>query len=133
MDGFCETVKDKLEEYDYNLYDVSKMKRKREYRFMTDHMIIYADGKDNSLTVSFQVDSSPEIVAHDVMILNEIKGLNIVYVSESYYFDRKNKKYVTGKEANEMLLQEIANQAAIKIAKEQLYSHILTTQKCHEC
>ena len=133
MDVFCKSVKNKLEEYNYIIYDTFQMKRKHEYRFMTEHMILFADGKEQSLSVSFQVASAPDIVAQDVMILNEINEVKAFYVTESYYFDRKNKKYVTGNKAKEMLMQDIADQAARKLAEQQLYNHILTTQKCHEC
>jgi hypothetical protein len=133
MDEFVVSVKKKLEEYGYNIYNVAYTSTKNEHCIMTDGMMIFANGDENSITISFKCNLEPETVAHNMMVLNEILETRIVYISESYYLDKKNKKYVMGEEAKKLAIKEITDLALREMAKDQIYSHILATQKCHEC
>lgn len=133
MDSFGEKVKSKLEEYGYIIYNTNSTSAKDEYCIMTDGMMVFTNGVEKSLTISFQCRLDPEIVAHNMMILNEIKAVKIVYISESHFLDKKKKQYVMGDEAKKLAAEEITAEALKEIAELQLYNHILTTQKCFEC
>lgn len=133
MDDFGEKVKNKLEEYGFIIYNTNATSATDEYCIMTDGMMVFSNGVEKSLTISFHCRLAPEIVAHNMMILNEIKEVRIVYISETHFLDKENKKYVMGDEAKKMAAAEITAEAMREIAQTQLYNHILTTQKCHEC
>jgi len=133
MDEFGKLVKNKLEEYGYVIYNVRTTRPDIEFCIMSDNMMVFTDGKEKSITVSFRCNLEPEKVAQVMMVLNEIKQMTILYISESYYFDKNNKKYVVGKEAKMLVAKEITDVALREFTREQIYSHILATQKCHEC
>jgi hypothetical protein len=133
MDEFGDLVKSKLEEYGYIIYHINPTTAKDEFCIMTDDMMVFSNGSEKSITISFNCKLEPEVVAHNMMVLNEIKETKIVYITESYYLDVQNKKYITGKEAKKMAMKEITDEALREITKQQIYSHILATQKCHEC
>lgn len=133
MDDFGEKVKKKLEEYGFIIYNINHTSAEDEYCIMTDGMMVFSNGIEQSITISFECRLPPETVAHNMMVFNEIKEIRIVYISESYYLDKKNKKYIMGEEAKRMVANDVTHEALREITKQQLYNHILATQKCHEC
>jgi len=133
MDSLGEKVKQKLHEYGYKIYNIHPTKNKDEYQFMTDKMIVFSNGSDMTITISFDSRLTPEKVAQSMMILNELKELKGVYITESYYLDKEHKVYEIGEKAEKLAIKELTDMALREMAKDQIYSHILATQKCHEC
>lgn len=133
MDEFGKKVKAKLEQYGYIIYNINTTSATDEYCIMTDGMMIFSNGIEKSLTISFDCKSLPEDVARNMMVLNEVSETRAVYISESYYLDKKNKNYIMGEKAKKMAIKEMTDLALREMAKDQIYSHILATQKCHEC
>jgi hypothetical protein len=133
MDEFGDLVKAKLEEYGYIIYNINPTSANDEYCIMTDNMMVFTNGIEKSITVSFECKLDPEVTAQNMMVLNEVEETRTFYISESYYLDVKNKNYVMGEEAKKMATKELTDLALREMAKEQVYAHILTTQKCHEC
>ena len=133
MDEFGLKVKSKLEEYGYSILNINPTTAKDEYCIMTDNMMVFTNGFDQSLTISFNCKTEPEEAARSMMVLYEVKEVRTVFISESYYLDQRNKKYVMGEKAKKMAMKEITDMALRELAQEQIFAHILTTQKCHEC
>lgn len=133
MPEFCKLIEDKLAEYNYEIYNVSQTSNEYEYCIMSESMMIFTNEGDQSITISFQCNLMPENVAERMMVLNEVQELKAVYVTESYYFDEGTKKYILGKEARKLITEKILHETLREITQEQVYSHILATQKCHEC
>ena len=133
MEGFCDLVQDKLKEYGYEIYHIAKTSNEKEICIMTESMMVFVNDKENSITLSFEYTLDPEKVAQNMMIVNEVEEIEYVYISESYIFDPEQKKYIVGKEAKE-IAQKLATDRVMKeFTKDQIFSHILATQKCHEC
>lgn len=133
MNDFCSLVKKKLDEYGYEIYHINKTPNQQEICIMTESMMVFVNENDNSITLSFEYTLDPEKVAQNMMIINEVEEINIVYISESYIFDPKQKKYIVGPEAKELAHKLATENFMRDFTTNQLYSHILATQKCHEC
>jgi len=133
MDRMCKLVKDKLTEYGYQIYNLSKTSNEKEFCLMTESMMIFINEEDQSLTLSFECSLEPEKVGQSIMILNEIYSVKLIYISESYIFDEDNKKYIVGDDAKKLSVMKTKNEVLRKITEEQLYCNMLLTHKCHEC
>lgn len=133
MEDFCGQVKNKLDEYGYDIYHISETSNDNEICIMTESMMVFVDDKEKSITLSFEYTLEPEKVAQNMMILNEIEDIEYVYVSESFVFDPKTKKYVVGNEAKKIAYERAQAKIMREFTKDQVYSHILATQRCHEC
>ena len=133
MDDFCGLIRDKLNEYGYEIYHIAETRNEKETCIMTESMMVFVNEKDHSITLSFEYTLDPEKVAQNMMIINEVEDIELVYISESYIFDPEQKKYIVGNEAKE-IANRIATQNFMRsYTRDQVYSHILATQKCHEC
>ena len=133
MDGMCKLVKNKLIEYGYEIYNLTKTSNKKEFCLMTDSLIIFINEKEDSLTLSFECNLEPEKVGQSIMILNEIYSIKSIYISESYIFDEDNKKYIVGDDAKDLAFNRTRTEMLRQITQEQLYCNMLLTHKCHEC
>jgi hypothetical protein len=100
---------------------------------MTESMMIFVNDNDKSITISFEYTLDPEKVAQNMMILNEVQEVKLVYIAESYIFDPEQKKYIVGQKAKEVANKIETDKILREYTKDQVYSHILATQKCHEC
>ena len=67
-----------------------------------------------------------------MMILNEIKDLNDIYVMESFVYDM-NDKLLSGEEAHRLVKQNIEYEALKEFAKRQRFIEFLTKAQCFEC
>jgi hypothetical protein len=133
MEDFCSVVKNKLDEYGYEIYHVAETKNEDEICIMTESMMLFVNDKDKSITISFEYTLEPENVARNMMVLNEVDDIEFVYVSESFVFDPETKKYVVGNEAKKIAYKRAQVKIMKEFTKDQVYSHILATQRCHEC
>jgi len=133
MDDFCSMVIDKLKEYGYEIYNISPTSNEKEICIMTESMMVFVNDNDESITISFEYTLDPEKVAQNMMILNEVQEVKIVYIAESYIFDPEQKKYIIGQKAKEIANKIATEKMLREYTKDQVYSHILATQKCHEC
>lgn len=133
MDDFCSMVIDKLKEYGYQIYNVSPTSNEKEICIMTESMMLFVNDNDESITISFEYTLDPEKVAQNMMILNEVQEVKLVYIAESYIFDPEQKKYTVGQKAKEVANKIATDEMLRQYTKDQVYSHILATQKCHEC
>jgi hypothetical protein len=133
MDDFCSMVIDKLKEYGYEIYNISPTSNEKEICIMTESMMIFVNDNDKSITISFEYTLDPEKVAQNMMILNEVQEVKLVYIAESYIFDPEQKKYIVGQKAKEVANKIETDKILREYTKDQVYSHILATQKCHEC
>ena len=79
MDRMCKLVKDKLNEYGYEIYNLSETSNKKEFCLMTESMMIFINEEDKSLTLSFECSLEPEKVGQSIMILNEIYSVKLIY------------------------------------------------------
>ena len=125
-----EVVK-KFEEYGMKLFTDYPTK-KNEHCFMVENMIVYLDKDDNSIAVSFHASAKPEEVAQNMVILNEIKDLNDIYVMESFVYDL-NEKFVSGDDAHKLVKELIEHEALREFTKRQSYIEVLTKAKCFDC
>lgn len=136
-DSFCQSVKKQLLKYTYEIYDVYPTSNVGEFCIMTNSMMIFTNEENKSITISFECMLEPQIAGRNMIILNECKEINCIYVTESYIFDSSSKSYVVGddakKTADKIIYDKCYNQIIKEITKDQIYSHILATQKCHEC
>lgn len=124
-------VANKFKEYGMKLFTDYPVE-KNEHCFMVDNMIVYLDQIDDTLAVSFHASAKPEEVANNMMILNEIDGLNDIFVMESFVYDL-NDKFLSGEDAHSLVRRSIQNEALKKFATRQTYIEVLTKAKCHEC
>jgi hypothetical protein len=103
-----ELIKQKLDEYGIevvNRYDCNE-----ESYFVTDDMIICYRGEADRLAISFDAGLIPERVANNIMILQEIEGLNHDFeIMDSFRYGVK-QKFVTGKEAHEAVIKSIESE-----------------------
>jgi len=130
MAEITEVVK-KFEEYGMKLF-TDYPTAKNEHCFMVDNMIVYLDKKDNTIAVSFLASSKPEEVASSMMILNEIKGLDDIFVMESFVYDL-NEKFISGDDAHKLVKESIQHEALKEFTKRQAYIEVLSKAKCHNC
>jgi hypothetical protein len=133
MSDFCKAVEHKLNEYGYEIYKTFETSNDKEFCIMTDDIMIFVDENEKSISLSFECTSKPVEVAQSIMMLNEINEIDYIYITESYIFDHSCKEYVVGEEAEEVADKMIQAKILNDYAKDQLFSHILATQKCHEC
>lgn len=133
MDDFCSMVKDKLNEYGYEIYNISPTPNDKEICIMTESMMIFVNENDESITISFEYTLDPEKVAQNMMVLNEVEEVKVVYIAESYIFDPEQKKYIVGQEAKNVANKLATQNLMREYTKDQVYSHILATHKGHEC
>jgi len=133
MSDFCGVVEHKLNEYGYEIYQTFETSNDKEFCIMTDDIMIFVDENEKSLSLSFECTSKPVDVAQSIMLLNEIEEIDYIYITESYIFDRNCKNYVVGEEAEKVADELMQNKILSAYTRDQLYAHILATQKCHEC
>ena len=121
----------KFEEYGMKLFtDYPSMEN--QHCFMVENMIVYLDKNDNTIAVSFLASSKPEEVASNLMILNEIEGLEDIYIMDSFVYDM-NDRFVSGDEAHKIVKESIQHEALKEFAKRQTYIDVLTKAQCFEC
>lgn len=133
MSNFCGVVEKKLNEYGYEIYQTFETSNDKEFCIMTDDIMIFVDENEKSLSLSFECTSKPVDVAQSIMMLNEIDKIDHIYIIESYIFNHSCKEYVVGEEAEKIADKLMQAKILNAYTRDQLYSHILATHKCHEC
>jgi len=133
MENICQLVKNKLEQYGYEVSQLRQTSNFKEFCIMSNSMIIFVNEEDKSLTLSFECNLEPQKVGQRMTILNDIKEINSVFITESHMFDSINKNYTIGKEAKELDLKMKIYMLMKEITEQQVYREVLMTQKCHEC
>lgn len=124
-------VVDKFNEYGMRMF-TDYPTTKNEHCFMVENMIVYLDKKDNTLAVSFLASSKPEVVANNLMVLNEIDDVDDIFIMESFVYD-KNDKFVSGEDAHTIVKKSIELEALKEFTKRQAYTEVLVKANCFEC
>jgi hypothetical protein len=133
MSEICGLIKHKLNEYGYEIYEITETSYNREFCIMAESVMIFVNELEKSLTLSFECTLEPEKVAQRIMVINEIDEVSLVYISESYIFDKVTEKYIVGDHAKQVACEMEQSKLLKEITRKRLYCHILKTQKCHEC
>lgn len=127
--SIVERLSMKLDEYGMTIYS-DYLVEETEHVFYVENMMLFVDTVEETIGVSFQVNTKPEKVADMMLILNELN--EEIDVMASFIFD-KNNRCLSGKEAFK-LVDDTKKYDVIKdFIKEQTYQNILMTSKGHEC
>jgi hypothetical protein len=126
-----EDVRLKLQEYGIEIYAEYPMDD-GDYCFQTEKMLIFVNEKESSICVGFVADMRPEDSSNYLLILNEIKTLKKIDITESYTFD-ENNQFITGEEAFDFVKKNIMSEMMGEYARQQTYNEILKNHKCFNC
>lgn len=90
MPSVIDKIISKLEEYDINLYQEYAYDKEKCHYFMVEDMVICLNKREKSLSISFKATSKPERVANNILILQEIPGINKDFeIMDSFIFNEK--------------------------------------------
>lgn len=120
-----ELIEKKLDEYGIEI--VNQYDCDGEYYFCTADMIICYREKFKKLSVSFDASTIPERVGNNIMILQEVEGLNHDFeILDSYIYGRE-QKFVTGKKAHEAVKKAIETKFLSEFQrKEAMFQQLLS-------
>lgn len=126
-------LREKLEEYDYTIYDIKKYDDIGEYAFFVDDMLIVTKEEDTkNIGVAFQATTRPDVSATHILILNEIEEIKDIHIMESFIFTDK-KTMVCGEDAYELIMESEKNKVLNGYIKEMTELAILKEGKCFNC
>jgi hypothetical protein len=130
MSSLVEKVIQKLDEYDITIFDHYEIEN-NEHTFIVEDMLIIIH-ENMRISVSFQVSTKPEIVANDILILNEIKEIKHISIMESFAFTSE-KKMVSGKQAYDLFKKTMKSDIIQDFTTSNYHKMILMNTKGHEC
>ena len=96
--SIVDKTRTKFNEYGLEIFNDYPIGDTKEYVFFVEDMVVFINTEENTMGVSFQVETKPEKVAQMILILNEIKGSAEIDVMESFTFD-KNNQFLSGDKA----------------------------------
>jgi hypothetical protein len=124
-------VTQKLDEYGIEIFTDYDIEQEGEHVFYAECMIIFVNDVENTIGITFQATTKPERAATLALILNQLREAEM-HIMDPFIFNEKNE-FISGKDAYQLI--EDADKAKIKkeMVRQDIYSHILQTSKCHEC
>ena len=131
MTDMVEQVKLKLEEYNIDIFDYYKIEN-NDYVFIVENMVIIVHENMKDTSVSFQVSTTPEVVANNILILKEIIEIERINIMEVFAFTNE-KQIVCGKKAYKLFHKSIKDDVATDIEQNRMYQNILLTSDGFEC
>lgn len=123
-------VKDKIEEYGITIFK-HHLGDENQYVFFCQDMVIFVFPDNISISIAFQATTKPDIAATDILILQEIPGIEIE-IMESFIYCKDNK-LICGDAAFQLVKDTIKAEGASEYMREEAYSHLLNNLPCHEC
>lgn len=130
MSDLVEKVQNKLNEYDFKIYNHYSADEE-EYIFMVEDMLIFVHEKRNEVNISFQVTTRPDIVAQHILILKEIEDTEI-NVMDSFIYDHK-RTFVSGDRAFSLVENSIKNKGVKEFIEHQNMTEMLEKSNCFNC
>ena len=132
MSELTDKIGKKLNEYGIKVYDHYQGEDIDEYIFLVEDMVIFARDKNKEIGISFQATTKPDIVANNLLIIQEVEEIESIDIMESFVFNEK-REMVSGDEAFDLIKRSIQNQAINEYAKEMCFREVLEKSNCHEC
>lgn len=129
MGHLTRLVSKKLSEYDYQIY--KEFEEDEHDIIFTEDMVVYIF-PENTLGISFQATAKADIVANNVMILNEIPEVMDIEIMDSFIYNTKNE-VIQGNEAYELVENSIRQEAINEYVRQQIYKNLLEDVECHSC
>jgi hypothetical protein len=129
MSRLAKLVSKKLSEYDYQIY--KEFEEEKHDIIFTEDMVVYIF-PENTLGISFQATAKADVVANNVMILNEIPEVMDIEIMDSFIYNTKNE-VVQGDEAYEIVENSIRQAAINEYVRQQIYKNLLEDVECHSC
>jgi len=130
MSDLVEKIQNKLNEYDFKIYNHYSAD-KEEYIFMVEDMIIFIHEKRNEVNISFQVTTRPDVVAQHILILKEIEDTEI-NVMDSFIYDHQ-RTFVSGDRAFNLVENSIKRQGVEEFIKHRDMTEMLEKSNCFHC
>jgi len=132
MSELTDKIKKKLGEYGIKIYDHYQGEIEDEYIFLAEDMVIFARDKNKEVGISFQATTKPDIVANNLLILQEVEEIESIDIMESFVFNEK-RQMISGDEAFNLIIKSIKSQAVKEYAEHLCFREILEKSNCHEC
>lgn len=130
MSDLVEKVQNKLNEYDFKIYN-QYAADKEEYIFMVEDMLVFVHEKRNEVNISFQVTTRPDIVAQHILILKEVENTEI-NIMDSFIYDN-NRIFISGDRAFNLVENSIKKQGVKEFIKHQNMMQMLEKSNCFNC
>ena len=130
MSDLVEKVQNKLNEYDFTIYNHYSADEE-EYIFMVEDMLLFVHKKKNEVNISFQVTTRPDIVAQHILILKEIENTEI-NIMDSFIYDHQ-RTFVSGDKAFNLVENSIKNQGVKEFIEKQTMTEMLEKSNCFNC
>jgi hypothetical protein len=129
MIQLTQLVSKKLSEYDYQIY--KEFEEEKHDIIFTEDMVVYVF-PENTLGISFQATAKADVVANNVMILNEIPEVMDIEIMDSFIYNTNNE-VVQGEKAYELVENSIRQAAINEFVQQQMYKNLLKDVECHSC
>ena len=130
--SIVDKTRTKLKEYGLEIFNDYAIEDNEEYVFFVEDMVIFINIKENTIGVSFQVETKPEKVAQMILILNEIEDSNEIDVMESFTFD-KNNQFLSGDKAYNLVEQSKEGKIIHDFVTKQAYRNLLVKSEGYQC
>jgi hypothetical protein len=128
MTNIKEKIIKQLKAFDVEIFD--SFKNKDEDIIISSNLTISVKNKE--VFINFNIDCSPSYAARIILVLMDIKDVNIIMVGDDYIFD-ENGKLLDGIEAKKFY-EEFNKQSVIKdFMKQQTELYYLANIKPFHC
>jgi len=132
MPEFHQIVYDKITEYDFKRVDFQPSSDEELHVIVADEAVIFIKDKEKTISISFQVNTKPEIAATDILILKQIPSIKNIDIMDSYIFTGPDQM-VSGDEAFDLLYKKIKTDAIREYANEKFFENVLENAEGYRC
>ena len=129
--SLTDLVSKKLDEYGLKIYEHYQIENSNEFTFYLKEGILFVDNEKETINISFQVTTKPDMAAKITLVLNEVSCKRIA-IMDSFIFNNKNE-YITGNEAYNLVEKVKQQKIEKEVQQEYIYTEILANSRCIEC
>jgi hypothetical protein len=131
MSKVVDKIISKLEEYGIEIYHHYSLDK--NYYFLVEEMIICLEEEEN-LSISFKATTKPEVVANNILLLQEIKEVNKDFsIAESFIYNEKGE-FLMGDKSHKEVEKSIGNEKVKEyVLNQQQLQYLLTAKKIGNC
>jgi len=123
-------IVEKLNEYGIGILDNHAVENNQHVFFCKEFILMFYK-EDNILGVAFQATMKPDNAGQTILILQEIKDINIE-IMEPFILSAENK-LISGEDAFKLIEKTTKEEAVISYKSEEMYAHILNSVDGYKC